>query len=315
MKYTIHIDQAKSIEWGLSLSEAAMFSFVYALPSWAEQIHVNGQTWYFGSRNKAIDEMPLITDKPDTVYRLYKTLQAKGLIEWQKFGDKDCLRLTAIGKTWNKVEKADENPSLGKKSEQPRKKIRVNTEKNPTYKNTIDNSTNNKIISITNVIDRESEKNEKIGEAAKEFETYGEPELISKKEKKKTPPSSASTPPRPANIEYQMLEAYAQFMEQKGIPVSRNEKGHVQFDKRAFKSCKDWAVWASGMPNATDTLNDWQQFLEAAWATGDKWLLANFEPNILYSKRTNIVAAIGSKQAKAKELMKSDGFIENLLGW
>lgn len=156
---------------------------------------------------------------------------------------------------------------------------------------------------------------EKIGDVANEFETYGEPEPISKKEKKKTPPSSAGTPPRPTNIEYQMLEAYAQFMEQKGIPVSRNEKGHVQFDKRAFKSCKEWAVWASGMPNATDTLNDWQQFLEAAWSTGDKWLLANFEPNILYTKRTNIVTAIGSKQAKAKELMKSDGFIENLLGW
>jgi hypothetical protein len=54
MKYTINIDQVKSLEWGLTLSEAALFSFVYALPSWAEQMHIGGQTWYFGSRNKAV---------------------------------------------------------------------------------------------------------------------------------------------------------------------------------------------------------------------------------------------------------------------
>ena len=124
MKYTILIDQAKSIEWGLSLSEAAMFAFAYALPSWAEQIHVNGQTWYFGSRNKAIDEMPLITDKPDTVYRLYKSLQSKGLIEWQKFGEKDCIRLTELGKQWNKLDPDAAKTTVGKKSEATRKKIR-----------------------------------------------------------------------------------------------------------------------------------------------------------------------------------------------
>lgn len=154
-----------------------------------------------------------------------------------------------------------------------------------------------------------------IGEVAKEFETYGEPSPLIQKEKKKAPPISASTPPRPATLEHQMLETYAAFMEQKGIPVSRSKSGHVQFDKRAYKSMKDWAAWAEGMPNATDTLTDWQQFLEAAWATGDKWLLVNFEPNILYSKRTNIVTAIGAKQAKAAEALKSDGFIEKLLGW
>ena len=33
MKYTILIDQAKSIEWGLSLSEAAMFAFAQYGPT------------------------------------------------------------------------------------------------------------------------------------------------------------------------------------------------------------------------------------------------------------------------------------------
>ena len=103
MRYTISIDQTHSIEWGLSLSEAALFSFIYSLPAWAEQIHVNGQTWFFASRNKAIDEMPIITDKGDTIYRLYKSLQQKNIIDWQKFGEKDCIRITEKGKQWNSL--------------------------------------------------------------------------------------------------------------------------------------------------------------------------------------------------------------------
>ena len=111
MRYTISIDQTHSIEWGLSLSEAALFSFIYSLPAWAEQIHTKGETWFFASRNKAIDEMPIITDKGDTIYRLYKSLQQKNIIEWQKFGEKDCIRITEKGKQWNSL-----NTTLGNKS-------------------------------------------------------------------------------------------------------------------------------------------------------------------------------------------------------
>jgi hypothetical protein len=52
MKYTISIDQTHSIAWGLSLSEAAMFSFLYSVPAWAEQIFVDNQVWFFASRNQ-----------------------------------------------------------------------------------------------------------------------------------------------------------------------------------------------------------------------------------------------------------------------
>jgi hypothetical protein len=137
MTYTIQIDQSHSIEWGLNLSEATLFSFCYNLPAWAETAVINNQVWYFASRNKAIEEMPLITDKPDTVYRLYRALQSKGLIEWQKIGVKDYVRLTDKAKEWN----SEKNPSDGKKSESTRKKIRATSENFPTYNNTIDNST------------------------------------------------------------------------------------------------------------------------------------------------------------------------------
>ena len=154
MRYTISIDQTHSIEWNLSLSEAALFSFIYSLPAWAEQIHVNGQTWFFASRNKAIDEMPIITDKADTIYRLYKSLQSKGIIDWQKFGEKDCILITEKGKNWN-----SSKTELGKKSESTRKKIRLKAEINPTYNSTKNNSTIDNSIDInTNVFIPNEEK-------------------------------------------------------------------------------------------------------------------------------------------------------------
>jgi len=136
MKYNILINQAKALEWELNLSEAAVFAFVYELPSWAESMHIDGKPWYFASRNKAIEEVPIITSKPDTMYRLYKSLQEKGLIMWQKVGEREYIQVTDKGKTWNKV-----HPSLGKKSEQTRKIIRDTSENNPTYNTIIDNNT------------------------------------------------------------------------------------------------------------------------------------------------------------------------------
>jgi hypothetical protein len=55
---------------------------------------------------------------------------------WQKVGEREYIQVTDKGKTWNKV-----HPSLGKKSEQTRKIIRANSEKNPTYNTIIDNTT------------------------------------------------------------------------------------------------------------------------------------------------------------------------------
>jgi hypothetical protein len=146
MKYSIHIDQVHAIEWDLNLSEAACFSFCYTLPSWAETVIIDGEVYYFASRTKVIKELPILTDKSDTVYRLYKSIDEKGLIKYRRFSGKDCIQITAKGKEWN----SEKNPSketdsenfpneLGKKSE-------TDSENFPTYNNTIkDNSTIDKI--------------------------------------------------------------------------------------------------------------------------------------------------------------------------
>lgn len=153
MRYTLTIQQPKAIEWELTLTEAIVFSFCYELPSWAEQVESEIGLFYFASRNKIMEELPLVAKKPDTVYRIYKQLQEKGLIEWQKIGKKDCVRLTKKGKEWNAgklgkkselEENSEKNPNkLGKKSE-------FNSEKNPTNNNT---SINNNTIDKNNTPD------------------------------------------------------------------------------------------------------------------------------------------------------------------
>ena len=154
MKYTMFIDQIHSIEWGLNLQEAAIFNFLYSVPTWAEAKLIDGKLFYHASRNKAIQDYPIVSEKPDTVYRIYRRLQSAGVIEWMKDGLKDMILITEKGKQWNSSEK---NPTLiqelGKKSDQTRKKIRNSSEKNPTYTSTINTVTNNTIEEPQNEIE------------------------------------------------------------------------------------------------------------------------------------------------------------------
>ena len=149
MKFSIHIDQIHAIEWKLNASEAIAFSFCYGLSAWAELIQTDGEIYYFASRTKAIEEYPILSDKPDTIYRLYKALESKGLIKYRKFSGKDLIQITAKGKMWNSenfpnmVSNSEKNPNeLGKKSEN-------DSENFPTYKYTIEDK---------NTIDKSSEK-------------------------------------------------------------------------------------------------------------------------------------------------------------
>ena len=141
MKYTLTLDVPNSKGWGLNLSESALFAWLFSVPSWAEKAILDGEVWHFAARSKAIEETGgIITDKPDTIYRLYKSLESKGVIRWQKIGPKDYIQITAKGACWN----SDKKTEVGKFSEQTRKKIRTSSEKNPTNNNTIDNETNDK---------------------------------------------------------------------------------------------------------------------------------------------------------------------------
>ena len=164
MRFSTYINNQKALEWGLNANQAALFDLLNQAPSWAEEIIVDGVVYYWVSRNKVLEELPLFYKTSDTVYRHFSELDEKGLIIYLKqgkHGDKDLIRLTEKGKSWNEFkpeqirDNSEINPSLGdelgNKSEITRKQIRDNSEINPTnnntnYKNTTDhnNSTSGK---------------------------------------------------------------------------------------------------------------------------------------------------------------------------
>ena len=142
MKYSILINQNRALEWDLTTSEAVVFSWIYELASWADKLIFNEKTYYFSSREKACKELPIVTNKADTMYRIYKSLEKKGLISVITISKKEYISLTEKGKQWYFE---GELPKDGNKSEETRKKIRENSEKNPTYKYISDNNTNDTI--------------------------------------------------------------------------------------------------------------------------------------------------------------------------
>ncbi|GAB2798950.1 hypothetical protein GCM10027040_27400 [Halomonas shantousis] len=126
MQFTISINQAKALEWGLNAQQSLLFAFVYECPSWAKPVTTDDGVFYALSKTKIIEELPLLTDKPDTAYRMLRALKSAGLIELSNTQSITLVRLTAKGKTWNKkLDGSEKYPSGG------RKKIRTGSEKNP----------------------------------------------------------------------------------------------------------------------------------------------------------------------------------------
>lgn len=146
MRETSLIRNTKSLEWKLNLQESYLFSWIYELPSWADKVVVGNDIYYFCSKTKIVEELPLLSSKVDTIYRHIRSLSDKGVIVSKKIEGRDYLMITKKGTTWNehelgrKNEDSEKNPSrLGKKSES-------DSEKNPTDNYTIyDNYTKDTI--------------------------------------------------------------------------------------------------------------------------------------------------------------------------
>lgn len=109
MQYSLFIDQVHTVEWGLSLSEAAVFSFIAGATGWAATEIIDGKHYRFLSRNKVLTELPAISDKPDTIYRIFKALSAKGVISYVKHKGRDFVLLTAKGLAWGR-KNSEKNP-------------------------------------------------------------------------------------------------------------------------------------------------------------------------------------------------------------
>lgn len=134
MQYVILINQLKALEWGLDLRLSALFAFLYQVPSWADQIRLENQIWFHISKSKLADELPILTDKPDTIYRQMRGLADKGLIEMTSSGPRTLFRLTEEGKKWNrKVGKQSEVSGHKRKSKKVGRKSEVTPDANPSY--------------------------------------------------------------------------------------------------------------------------------------------------------------------------------------
>jgi hypothetical protein len=296
MKYTISIDQTHSIAWGLSLSEAAMFSFLYSVPAWAEQIFVDNQVWFFASRNKALDEMPIISDKSDTVYRLYKSLQTKGVIDWKKFGEKDCIRITEKGKQWNSL-----NTTVGNKSDDTRKNIRKKSENNPTYNSTKNNSTINNILEceFENPLPETKIKNPFSRQSYHDsLNTDSDPKESCAKEKVKE---------REPSETYLCFTAFASTYERLAGVTYPSDKNNYIMTAKDGANCKKLVTWlkkVSASEQAPDEMV--RMFTTAAWQISDKWLKANFTISNIYSQANNIYTKFMYSNPAAQEKRRQE---------
>ena len=119
MRFSITLNNLKCTEWELNASESILFSLLYDASSWAKEIIKDEKAYYFVSRKLITKELPMFFEKEDTVYRNFKKLVDKGLIEYVKKEKMDLVRITEKGKSWNKFEEnSEKNPSkFGKKSE------------------------------------------------------------------------------------------------------------------------------------------------------------------------------------------------------
>lgn len=111
MQFTLTINQSKALEWGLNAQQAMLFSFLHQVPTWADARQIGDHTWFNISKTKIVKEMPLLTDKPDTAYRVMKQLAKAGLIVMTSRDNKTYIRLTAKAISWNRLEGSENNPT------------------------------------------------------------------------------------------------------------------------------------------------------------------------------------------------------------
>ncbi len=130
MQFTVTINQVKALEWELNSQQALLFAFVYGCPSWTKPIKTDDGIFFALSKAKIIEELPLLTDKPDTAYRMLKALEEAGLIELSSTSNITLFRLTEKAIEWNqKLDGSEKYPTPPKN--EGRKKIRSTSEKNP----------------------------------------------------------------------------------------------------------------------------------------------------------------------------------------
>ena len=139
MRYTTRINNVRALEWGINMTQAALFDLINECASWASTVTINGVTFYWISRQLVIEELPLVFRKEDAVYRTLKVLEEKGLVETAKMDGRDYVRITTKGAKWNSHDAPETEPrensrDTREKNRNPRENSRNGSGKNPTDK-------------------------------------------------------------------------------------------------------------------------------------------------------------------------------------
>lgn len=130
MQFTVTINQVKAQEWGLNSQQALLFAFIYGCPSWTKPVTTDDGVFFALSKAKIVEELPLLTDKPDTAYRMLKALDEAGLIQLSSTSNITLFRLTAKAAEWNqKLDGSEKYPTPPENKR--RRKIRSTSEKSP----------------------------------------------------------------------------------------------------------------------------------------------------------------------------------------
>lgn len=140
MKYNININQIKCLEYWLNLQQWWMMDILSHLSTWADPITTETWIYYYLSRWKLIEELPIISNNKNTFQKIIKSLKDKWLIEhYHNQNEKKWYyRLSNLWKTFTLDEK---NPQAWWK------KSSTLEEKNHHYNTTIYNTTNNTLSS------------------------------------------------------------------------------------------------------------------------------------------------------------------------
>lgn len=144
MRKFSNIDNEFALKHNLNLSQVYVYEWILNLPKWSNSVIIENKIYYYASKNKACVDMPIVTNKRNTMHKHYKFLEKNGFVIITKIEGKDYIHITELSKEWNTSNYLEKNPTLfGKKS-------KSELEKNPTDSNITYNSNVN--IDFTNLL-------------------------------------------------------------------------------------------------------------------------------------------------------------------
>jgi hypothetical protein len=145
------LDLVRSKVLGLNQTESILASCLFGLLA-QNPIQYAGKSYYMADYRNVSVYCPILSNKVDTLRRLYKSLEKVGLIQLIKLDNHVFFTPSQMLRDWGTVYKsvdAEKNPQTGIKSADAEKntmeagKNPVKAEKNPHYINNIINNINN----------------------------------------------------------------------------------------------------------------------------------------------------------------------------